>query len=73
MRKRAWTSYATIAAQDLYGAANVERLERGRPPVRYNPVRETLETMAVDVDEIGRARLHWPDDAQSIDPFAVRA
>lgn len=72
VRKRAWTSYATIADTDLYGETNVERLQRGRPPLRFNPVRDTLETMEVDIDDVGHARLRWPDDT-GVDPYEVRA
>lgn len=71
VRKRAWTSYATIADPALFGRANLDRLERGRPPLRFDPVHDRLEAMAVDVDELGRARLHWPDADASVDPFSV--
>lgn len=71
VRKRAWTSYATIADPALYGRANIDRLERGRPPLRFDPVHERLEAMEVDVDDLGRARLHWPDADTSVDPFSV--
>ena len=73
MRKRAWTSFAMIAPRGLYGASNIDRLERGRPPLRYNPLRGALEAMHVDVDDVGRARLSWADaDADAaVDPYAA--
>ena len=33
---------------------------------------DTLETMEVDIDEVGHARLRWPDDT-GVDPYEVRA
>lgn len=71
VRKRAWTSYATIADPATYGPANLERLERGRPPLRFHPIRGELEAMEVDVDAVGHARISWPDADRSVDPFAV--
>ena len=73
MRKRAWASFALIAPRGLYGASNVDRLERGRPPLRYNPLRGAVEAMRVDVDDVGRARLSWAAADVAIDPYAPLA
>ena len=73
VRKRAWTSFALIAPRGLYGASNVDRLERGRPPLRYNPLRDAVEAMHVDVDDIGRARLSWADADVAVDPYSASA
>ncbi len=72
VRKRAWSAYAMIAPVDLYGDANLERLQRGRPPLRYNPLAEASELMQVHIDDVGHARLHWGDD-EACDPFESRA
>lgn len=71
VRKRAWSSYAMIAPTDLYGDANVERLQRGRPPLRFNPLTESIELMQVRIDEVGHALLHWSGDDEACDPFEV--
>ena len=71
VRKRAWSAYAMLAPVELYGAANVERLQRGRPPLRYNPLTESTELMQVRIDEVGRALLRWSGDDEVCDPFEV--
>jgi len=71
VRKRAWMAYSSIASRDVFDAASIERLERGRPPLRYNPLVSTLEAMNVDVDAVGRARVYWPENDIVIDPFAL--
>ena len=71
LRKRAWTSYAMIACREVYGAANIVRLERGRPPLRFNPLLGAIEAMQVEIDDVGRARLHWPAVETAVDPCAA--
>ncbi len=73
VRKRAWTSLAMIAPRGLYGASNADRLERGRPPLRYNPLLEAVEAMHVDVDDVGRAQLSWADADVPVDPYSASA
>lgn len=73
VRKRAWMAYSSIASRDVFDTASIERLERGRPPLRYNPLVSTLEAMKVDVDTVGRARVYWPDNGDIVDPFALAA
>ena len=71
VRKRAWTAFATIAPAAVFGTGNVERLERGRAPMRYNPLLGGVELMEIDVDATGHVRLAWPDSATPLDPFAA--
>lgn len=71
VRKRAWMAYSSIASREVFDAASIERLERGRPPLRYNPLVSTLEAMKVDVDAVGRARVYWPENDMVVDPFAL--
>ncbi len=71
VRKRAWSAYATIASAEVYGPGNVERLERGRPPQRYNPLVGGVELMHIEVDDVGHARMAWPGSDTACDPFAV--
>lgn len=70
VRKRVWSAYATIAPAEVYGADNVERLERGRPPQRYNPLAGGVELMHVSVDDVGHACIAWADSGTACDPFA---
>jgi hypothetical protein len=71
VRKRAWNAYARIAPVTVLGARNVERLERGRAPMRYNPLLGGVELMEVDVSATGHAHPAWPDSATPLDPFAA--
>jgi hypothetical protein len=71
VRKRAWTTYSVIAPSEIFGVINAERLQRGRPPLRFNPLQQTIEPMQVDVDDVGRVRVHWTDADDVVDPFAV--
>ncbi len=71
VRKRAWTTYSVIAPRDIFGVVNAERLERGRPPLRFNPMTESVEPMQIDVDEVGRVRVHWTDADDTVDPYEI--
>ncbi len=71
VRKRAWTTYSVIAPRDIFGVVNAERLERGRPPLRFNPLTEAVEPMQIDVDEVGRVHVHWPEAEDVVDPFEI--
>jgi hypothetical protein len=71
VRKRAWTTYSVIAPSEIFGAINAERLQRGRPPLRFNPLQLAMEPMQVDVDEVGRVRVHWSDADDVVDPFEL--
>lgn len=71
VRKRAWTTYSVIAPRDIFGIVNAERLERGRPPLRFNPLSETVEPMQIEVDDVGRVRVHWTDAGDTVDPYEI--
>lgn len=71
VRKRAWMAYATIASADEIGAENMARIERGRPPVRFNPLNSMLEAQQISVDAAGRSAIRWFDSDESVDPFAL--
>jgi hypothetical protein len=71
VRKRAWTTYSVIAPVDIFGIINAERLERGRPPLRYNPLLDAVEPMQLDIDDVGRVRVHWNDAEDVVDPYEI--
>lgn len=63
VRSRVWKNHAE---SDAWGAANRDRMGRGRPPRRYNPITGVVEFGIVDLRS---ARPGWRDDPP--DPFAA--
>ncbi len=73
VRTRYWKNVAATAGASIFGAANLERMARGKPPRRRNHRTGELESMRLPAVEFGdndgqTPVPEWPSD--EIDPFA---
>ncbi len=74
VRTRFWKNVSSTEHAGVFGAHNVARMSRGRPPKRRNPRTGRDESMQLVVEGYLEAqgrppRPRWPDD--EVDPFAV--
>ncbi len=74
VRTRFWKNVSSTEHAAVFGADNVERMSRGRPPRRRNPRTGREESMQLVVEGFAEAqgrppRPQWPD--VEIDPFAT--
>lgn len=76
VRNRFWKNEAAKpGAAERWGAENLERMRKGRPPQRYNPDKGGIESMELSHEPIplrerGRNLVpRWPQDHGAVDPF----
>ena len=75
-RARYWKNAAAEdGAADRYGEENLERMQRGLAPQRYNEDKGAMESMDLSHEPIPQRDggtdvvPRWPQDHQSVDPF----